>query len=200
MIQLAMAHNEEIGLFFDAQGSIRASIDLCDLCEVEINANGTASDVVKTPYSLRLQWRSIIAHHTMDDVLYIHPLRLKIQDLLLVQDRFIFLTQDKNGCDENCSRATTFRQKLESTIASNTTFRVAIQLYGDGMAALRLHPRDYMAGPTQFNPLPPVGVLTRSKSEYTPSPAPNKLETKETMELKLFMAKQIQNLSLLTDI
>jgi hypothetical protein len=66
----------------------------------------------------------------MEYVLYSHPYRLKIQDLLLVQDRFIFLTRDKNGLDENCSRPATFHHKLEAKIATNTTSRVAIQIYG----------------------------------------------------------------------
>jgi hypothetical protein len=68
------------------------------------------------------------------------------------------------------------------------------------VAALRLHPRDDMAGTTQFKLLPPVGVLTSLKSEYTPPPAPNKLEINDTMELKLFTAKDIPGLSRLTNI
>jgi hypothetical protein len=113
-----MSHKEDIGLFVDTQGSIWASIDLCDFCEVEMNADDMASDVFKTPYYIRLQWRSIISHHIMEDVLCSHPSQLKIQDLLLVQDRFIFLTRDKNGRDENCSRPTTFRRKLEAIRAA----------------------------------------------------------------------------------
>jgi hypothetical protein len=129
----------------------------------------------------------------MEDVLYSHSSRLKIQDLLLVLDRFIFLTRDKDGRDGNCICPTTFRRKLEATIATNTTFCVAIQRYGEDMATLRLHPRDEMEGPTQFKLLSPMGVPSGS-------PSANKLEIKDTMELKLVATKNIPSLSCLADI
>jgi hypothetical protein len=116
-----MAHKEAMMIYFDVEGTIWTSVDIAELCEF-------AADVVTVavPYSLRTDWRSVIATRVIQYILYDHPHKEKIADILIKNDKFQMIRRDDNAEDDNCSRGTAFRPFLETTIGSNKTFRVAV--------------------------------------------------------------------------
>jgi hypothetical protein len=95
-----------------------------------------------------------------------------------------------------CSFATTFRRMLTNTIATNTTFRVALRIPKASMKALNLSPRVNMATPSRLGfPSPrPTPALN------APPPAPNKLDICETLDQKQFHIIDFHPLTRLSDI
>jgi hypothetical protein len=133
-----MLYKEEIGIYFDASGTMEAFIDISEICEMELNADGSESDTIKQPYSMRSTWHTTLAQCVLDDLLIDHPLFKKIECLLITDDNFLITFQKPDGSDGNYGRPNKCRRKMESIIKTNTLFRVAIKIYTDDAAALGL--------------------------------------------------------------
>jgi hypothetical protein len=110
--------------------------------------------------------------------------------------RMISYFHDVNGEDEMCGRSTAFHSSMVSTIATNKTFRVALQIPYKSMKALKLLPRTNMAAPNQLNFNPTFGVTT----SVAPPSAPNNLVIATDIDLKPFKLSEFQALSKLSDI
>jgi hypothetical protein len=95
-----------------------------------------------------------------------------------------------------CGRSTAFRRSMVSTIATNKTFCVALQIPDKSMIALKLLPRTNMAAPNQLNFNPTFGVAT----SVAPPPAPNKLVIAADIDLKPLKLSEFQALSKLSEI
>jgi hypothetical protein len=80
---ISMAHKEAVTTYFDVEGTIQTSVDIVELCEFA--ADGITVDV---PYSLRTDWRSAITTRVIEDILYDHPHREKIAEILIKNDKF----------------------------------------------------------------------------------------------------------------
>jgi hypothetical protein len=165
-----MAHKEAVTIYFDVEGTIRTSVDIAEICEFD--TDGVA---VAVPYSLRIGWRSAIATRVVEDILYDHPHKEKIADILIKNDKFQVIRRDDNAEDDNCSRGTTFRRFLETAIGSNKTFRVAVRLYSSDMSMLKLNFQRNMAAPNALRY--PAGTVAAAAASL---PSPPQLPTKST--------------------
>jgi hypothetical protein len=152
-----MSYKEEVGLLLDVAGTPRATIDIAEICEL-----GVDGVTPLQPLKLLTDYRTLIATRVIEDILRDHPARDKIEDIIVVQDDLLFFTRDVNGEDEMCGRSTAFRRSMVSTIATNKTFRVALQIPDKSMKALKLLPRTNMAAPNQLNFNPMFGSQPRS--------------------------------------
>jgi hypothetical protein len=81
-----------------------------------------------------------------------------------------------------CGRSTDFRRSMVSTIATNKTFCVALQIPDKSMKALKLLPRTNMAAMNQLNFNPTFGVAT----SVAPPLDLNKLVIAADIDLKPF--------------
>jgi hypothetical protein len=176
--QINMAHKDALTIYFEVEGTIRTSVDIADLCEFD--ADGVT---VAVPYSLRIERRSAIATRVVENILYDHPHKEKIADILIKNDKFQVIRRDDNAEDDNCSRGTAFRRFLETTIGSNKTFRVAVRLYSSDMSMLKLNFRRNMAAPNALR-YPASTVAAAAASLHLPPPAPNKVYVNPNMETK----------------
>jgi hypothetical protein len=197
-----MACKEEITLFCDLEGTLIGSIDIADFCEVEKDSSGNDTDNVCIPYALHTTWSTLLAQRVIDDLVIGHP---KYEDL-----KRIFVTEDKahisrltnNGATETCGRATSFRRKVATSFADNTTFRVSLRLLPADMSALGLQYRSNLTPPSRFGttaPTPSPTPLLPSLSPVPP-PAPNKLDATKDIDLKYFNIKSISGLARIADI
>jgi hypothetical protein len=94
-----------------------------------------------------------------------------------------------------CGRSTAFRRSMVSTIATNKTFRVGLQIPDKSMKALKLLPHTNMEVPNQLNLKPMFGVAT----SVDPPPSTNKLVIVAYIDLKPFKLSEFQALSKLSD-
>jgi hypothetical protein len=198
-----MSYKEEIGIYFDASGTMEAFIDISEICEMEVKADGTESDTIKQPYSMRSTWRKTLAQCVLDDLLTGHPLFKKIECLLITDDNFLITFRNPDRSDGNYGRPNTFRRKMESIIKTNTMFRVAIKLQTDDVAALGLRPRDSLSPGSRFTPQTPVqvpGHPTPVPAMTPPVKAPNKLTIEPDLYERNFNIKTIPALSNMQDI
>jgi hypothetical protein len=130
-----MSHKVEVLLYLNVAWTIRTSIELLDMCETE--ADGFT---VSTPYALRMEWRTLIAHRVIEDIIYDHRALDSLTDVLLVQDKFRILRHNGTSDQDNCNRQSAFKQRLTTSVAANKTFCVAIHLHDAVMESLRLFP------------------------------------------------------------
>jgi hypothetical protein len=130
-----MSYTEEIGIHFDASGTMEAFINISEIYEMEVKADGTESDTIKQPYSMISTWHKTLAQRVLDNLLTGHPLFKKIECLLITDDNFLIIFRNPDGSDGNYGRPKTFRRKMESIIKTNTLFHVAIKLQTDDVAA-----------------------------------------------------------------
>jgi hypothetical protein len=198
-----MSYKEEIGIYFDAAGTMEAFIDISEICEMEVKADGTESDTIKQPYSIRSTWRTTLAQRVPDDLLTGHPLFKKIECLLITDDNFLITFRNPDGSVGNYGRPDTFRRKMESIIKTNTLFRVAIKLQTDDVESLGIHPRDSLSPGSRFTPQTPVqepGHPTPVPAMTPPVKAPNKLTIEPDLDQRHFNIKTIPALSKMQDI
>jgi hypothetical protein len=131
-----MSYKEEIGLFLDVAGTPSTTLDIADFCETD-DPDGL---IPSQPLSLRHNWRQLIADRIVDDILQDHVAQATIKAILDI-NTFVLFSRDRNGEEALCGRPTGFRRKMTSSIAANTTFRVAVRLPSATMTALSLRPR-----------------------------------------------------------
>jgi hypothetical protein len=103
-----MSYKEEIGFFFDAADTMEAFIDISEICEMELNTDGTETATINQLYSMRATWRTMIAKCILDDILNGHPQFTKIKALLVTDDDFMITFWNPDGTDGNCGRPNTF--------------------------------------------------------------------------------------------
>jgi hypothetical protein len=144
-----MACREEITLFCDIQGTLIGSIDLADFCEVDLHKDGKPTTTATVPYSLRTNWRPLLAERVMEDLVIGHPRYTELEQLFVAEDRFQVSRLTPNGAAETCGRPTTFLRKMTDSIGSGATFRVSLRLLPADMTALGLHYRDNITPPPQ---------------------------------------------------
>jgi hypothetical protein len=150
-----MACKEEITLLCDLQGTLIGSIDLIELCKVNKDnkdARGADTDVVTIPYSLRATWKAIFAQRVIEELVVGHLRFEDLQRLFIADEKFLISRLTHNGAAKTCGRATTFRQKMTTSIAENTTFRVSLRLLLANMAALGLLYRKNLTLSNRFGP------------------------------------------------
>jgi hypothetical protein len=198
-----MACKQEITLFCDLQGTLIDSIDLADFCEVDKDESGAAMDIVTLPFSLRATWEAILAKRVVQDLVVGHSRFEDLQRLFIADDEFFISRLTHNGAAETCGRATSFRQKMTTSITKNTMFRVSPRLLPADVTALGLHYRDSLTPTGRFSPeaalvLTPPATL--DQPPVAPPLAPNKLDICMTMDLKYFNNKFISGLTWITDI
>jgi hypothetical protein len=134
-----MACREEITLFCDIQGTLIGSIDLADFCEVDLHKDGKPTTTATVPYSLRTNWRPLLAERVMEDLIIGHPRYTELERLFVAEDRFQVSRLTPNGAAETCGHPTTFLRKMTESIGSDATFRVSLQLLPADMTDLGLH-------------------------------------------------------------
>jgi hypothetical protein len=139
-----ISDKEEFGIFFDAADNMEDFIDISEICEMEPNPDGTESDTIKQPYSMRYIWRAKIAQRVLDDTLTGHPMFPKIEALLITDGDFLITFRNPDGTDGNCGNPNTFRLKMKNVIKTNNMFRIAITLQSADVASLGVRPQDYL--------------------------------------------------------
>jgi hypothetical protein len=98
-----MSYKEEVGLFLNATGAPRTTIDCDGLCEL------VADNITPfQPLSLVTGYHMIITTRVVEDILKDHHAKDKITDLIVDQDGFLLFTRDVNGEDEICIRFISF--------------------------------------------------------------------------------------------
>jgi hypothetical protein len=198
-----MSYKEEIGIYFDASGTMEAFIDISEICEMDLKADGSESDTIKQPYSMRSTWRTTLSQRVLDDLLTGHPLFKKIDSLLITDDNFLITFRNPDGSDGNYGRPNTFRRKMEYIIKTNTLFRVAIKLHTDDVAALGLRPRDSLSPGSRFTPHTPIivpGQPAPVPAITPPVKAPSKLMIEADLDQRNFNIKTVPALSKMHDI
>jgi hypothetical protein len=189
-----MSHKVLVLLYLNVAQMIRTSIELLEICETE--ADGFT---VSTPYALGTEWRTLIAHQVIEDIIYDHRALVALADVLLVQDKFRILRHDGTGEQENYNRQSAFKQWLTTSVAANKTFCVAIHLHDAVMDSLRLDPRENLTVPSRLFPQA-TSTACPTPAASLPLPDPNKLDINETLDLKFFIVKYIQSLTKIADI
>jgi hypothetical protein len=63
-----ISYNEAIGLFLYVKRTPRTTMDIAEFCEV-----GSDGITPKTPYSLKSDWKKILATRIVDETLCDHP-------------------------------------------------------------------------------------------------------------------------------
>lgn len=192
-----MSYKEEIGLFLDVAGTPSTTLDIADFCETD-DPDGL---IPSQPLSLRHNWRQLIADRIVDDILQDHVAQATIKAILDI-NTFVLFSRDRNGEEALCGRPTGFRRKMTSSIAANTTFRVAVRLPSATMTALSLRPRQNLAAPNQLNfrSAPAQDIPDQSLLVHNPPPAPNKLDINKDIDMKQFRVTEFQSLARLVDI
>jgi hypothetical protein len=175
-----MVCKEQITLFCNLQGTFIGSINLTDFCEVNKDVSGADADVVTLPYSLRATWKSILAKRVIEYLVVGHLRFQELQILFIADDKFLISQLTHNRASKTCGCATTFRQKMTTSIAENTTFRVSLCLLLEDMTALGLLYRENLAPPPPQSVRPCSCLGSNAVSHRGPAssdpPAPNKLD------------------------
>jgi hypothetical protein len=146
-----------------------------------------------TPYKLRADWRALVANRVIKDILYDHPPRVALSDVLLFQDKFRLWCHIGNGEKDNCNIPTAFKQRLTTSVAAKKTFCVALHLYDGIMATLNLNPRENLAPSSILVPRATLHAGA-APAAHQPTLAPKKLVISEDLDTKLFDVKNIQPL------
>jgi hypothetical protein len=102
-----------------------------------------------------------------------------LQRLFIADKKFLICWLTHNGAAETCGRATTFRQKMTTSIAENTPFRVSFRLLPLDMTALGLLYRENLTPPSRLGPAA-ASVQTPPATLAQPPVAPPQLQTNWT--------------------
>jgi hypothetical protein len=182
-----VSFKEEIGLYFDAEGTMEAFIGISEICEMELNPDGSESETIKQPYSIRATWRSTLAQRVLDDIITGHPLYKQIKRFLITYDDFKITFRNPDGTDGMYGRPNTFRRKMETIIKTNTLFRVAIELQTHDVASLGICSHDSFSPGRRFSypsPAPVSGHPVPVPALNPPLAAPNKLTIEAVLDQK----------------
>jgi hypothetical protein len=118
---------------------MEAFVDISEICEMELNTDGTDTATIKQPYSMRATWPTMITQRVLHDILNGHPQFTKIEALLVTDGNFMIAFRNPDGTDGNCGRPNTFGRKMENIIKTNTMFRIAVKLPIPFLSQPRLH-------------------------------------------------------------
>jgi hypothetical protein len=165
-----MACREEITLFCDIQGTLIGSIDLADVCKVDTTMDGTPTTTVTIPYSLRTNWRTLLAERVMEDL-------VDFERLFVAEKEMLVSRLTNNGTADTCGRPTTFHRKMKASINDNATFRVLLRLLLANMMALGLNYRVNLTPPIMFDTtVTPTRTSTLAQHSVAPPPTPNNID------------------------
>jgi hypothetical protein len=198
-----MSYKEEIGFCFDAADTMEAFIDISEICEMELNTDGTETATIKQQYSIRSTWRTTIAQRVLDDIINGNPQFTKIEALLITDDDFMITFRNPDGTDGNCGHPNTFPHKMENVVKMNAMFQIMVKIQAPDVVSLGIRPRDSLATGSRFTTATPPGTTVHNihAPASTPPPvAPNKLEFSATIDLKKITNKSIPALTKSQDI
>jgi hypothetical protein len=57
---LTMSFKEDIGLYFDAEGTMETFIDTSEICDMELDTDVTDTETIKLPYMMRFDWHKTL--------------------------------------------------------------------------------------------------------------------------------------------